>query len=166
MEIFSDINWDELFGLSTPLIELLIRGTTMFWFLFLVFRFIVRRDVGSVGIGDILVIVIVADAAQNAMSGEYISITDGFVLVLTLVGWNLVLDWLSFRFKFIRRFAEPQPLLLVKDGRLMPRNLRRELLSEEELLAKLREAGVESVEGVRKAYMESDGQISVIKRGG
>jgi uncharacterized membrane protein YcaP (DUF421 family) len=164
MESLLSLDWSELFGLSVPLSEILVRGTVMYWFLFLVFRFVVRRDIGAVGIADMLVLVIVADAAQNAMAGEYTSITDGMVLVSTLIAWNVFLDWLSFRFSWLRRLAEPGPLMLIRNGRMLKRNMRIEFITEEELRSKLREEGVESLEQVKSAYMESDGQISIIQK--
>jgi uncharacterized membrane protein YcaP (DUF421 family) len=164
MENLLLIDWGELFGLTLPWSEIVIRGTVVYWFLFFIFRFVVRRDVGAVGIADILILVIVADAAQNAMAGEYTSVSDGIMLVSTLIGWNVLLDWLSFRFEGFRRFAEPAPMALVKNGRILMRNMRRELITEDELWSKLRESGVESLDQVKKAYIESDGQISVIKR--
>ena len=164
MESLLSLDWEKLFGLSLPAAELLVRGTAMYWFLFAIFRFVVRRDVGAVGIADMLIIVIVADASQNAMAGEYHTITDGVVLVSTLIFWNVLADWLSYRFKTFRHFAEPHALLLVKDGRTLRRNLRRELITDDELWAKLRESGVESLEQVKAVYMEADGQISVIKK--
>lgn len=166
MEGFLGIEWSELFGLSLPLAEIVLRGTVMYWFLFVIFRVVVRRDIGAVGIGDVLIIVLVADAAQNALSGEYQTITDGMVLVATLIGWNVALDWLSYRFKIFRRFAEPNPVLLVRDGRMLKRNMRLELLTEDELWSKLRQASVESLDEVKAAYIEPDGQISVIKKTG
>jgi uncharacterized membrane protein YcaP (DUF421 family) len=164
MESLLPIDWSELFGLTLPWSEIVIRGTVVYWFLFFIFRFVVRRDVGAVGIADILILVIVADAAQNAMAGEYTSVSDGILLVSTLIGWNVLLDWLSFRFEWFRRFAEPPPMALVENGRVIVRNLRRELITEDELWSKLRESGVESLDQVKKAYIEADGQISVIKR--
>jgi uncharacterized membrane protein YcaP (DUF421 family) len=158
------IDLAELLQLSVPLLEIVVRGTVMFWFLFLVFRFVVRRDVGAVGIGDLLILVIVADAAQNAMAGEANTIGDGMVLVATLIGWNVLLDWISYRFSGFRRFAEPRPLRLVSDGRILRRNMRRELITDEELLAKLRADGIESLEQVKDVYMEADGRFSIIKR--
>lgn len=163
MESLISIDWDQLFGLSLPFFEIVIRGTTIYWFLFFVFRFVVRRDVGAVGIADILILVIVADAAQNAMSGEYTSVSDGIVLVSTLIVWNVLLDWLSFRFEAFRRFAEPPPTALVKNGRMLMRNMRKQLITEDELWGKLRQAGVEKLEEVKEVYIESDGEISVIK---
>ena len=164
MDQLLSIDWEELFSLSMPLAEIIIRGSAMYWFLFIVFRFVIRRDIGAVGIADVLVLVIVADAAQNAMSGEYTSVTDGMVLVATLIAWNVLLDWLSFRFSFFRRFAEPQPIRLIWQGRMLIRNMRRELITDEELWSRLRQAGVESLDEVKEAYIESDGQISIIKK--
>lgn len=164
IENLLSLNWEELFQFSLPPAEIVARGSLMYWFLFFMFRFLVRRDVGAVGIADVLIIVIVADASQNAMSGEYESVSDGMLLVATLIGWNLLLDWLSFRFPLIRRFAEPPPIMLIKNGRMLKRNMRREMLTEEELWSKLRQQGVESLDEVRHAYMESDGEISVIKK--
>lgn len=152
-----------MFGLTTPLFEIVVRGTASYWFLFMVFRFIVRRDVGAVGIADILILVIIADASQNAMAGEYTSVTDGMILVLTLVGWNLLLDWLSFRFSAFRRFASPGALLLVKNGKLLKKNMRREFITEEELWSKLREDGIERLDQVKTVYLEPDGGFSVIR---
>lgn len=158
------VDWQELFSFSVAPAELVVRGTAMFWFLYLLFRFIVRRDAGGVGTADILVLVIVADAAQNAMAGEYRSITDGMVLVGTIVFWNYLLDWLCYRFPAFEQVLQPRPLLLVKDGRMLLNNMRRELLTREELLGRIREEGLEDLKAVKRAYMESDGKISVIKK--
>jgi uncharacterized membrane protein YcaP (DUF421 family) len=158
-----EVDWQHLFGVDTSLAELFIRGTVMFWFLFAMFRFVMRRDVGAIGVADILIIVIVADASQNALSDDYRSITEGMVLVGTLIFWNYLTNWLSYKSRRFERFAEPRPLPLVRDGRLMEGNLRREMLTRDEVMSKLREQGVERVEEVRWACMESDGQISVRK---
>src|SRR5688572_30931274 len=106
----------DLFAIHVPVFELVLRGTLVYWLLFLIFRFVLRRDVGAVGIADILLLVIVADAAQNAMSGGYDTFTEGAVLVLTIVGWNWLLDVLSYHFTFMRRFSSPERLTLVSRG--------------------------------------------------
>jgi uncharacterized membrane protein YcaP (DUF421 family) len=154
----------ELFGLQASPLELFIRGSAMYWFLFLLFRFVLRRGVGQVGVSDILLLVIVADAAQNGMSGEYRSLTEGFVLVGTLVGWSLGLDWIAYHSRRAARFIEPPTLMLVRDGELVRRNLRRQLLSEDELHSRLRQQGIESLQEVKRADLESDGRISVIRQ--
>ena len=153
----------DLFEVHVPVLELVLRGTLVYWLLFLIFRFLLRRDVGAVGIADILLLVIVADAAQNAMSGGYTTFAEGAILVLTIVGWNWALDVLSYRFAVIRRFTTPARLVLIKQGVLQRRNLRREYITLDELQAKLREQGIEKVSEVKAAYLEGDGQISVIR---
>ena len=154
----------EIFQVSVSPWELIIRGTAMYIFLFLIFRVVVRRRVGSVGMADILVLVIIADAAQNGMSGEYRSVTEGAILVATIIGWNVLADWATYKSEFMQKLLEPPPLLLIDHGRLLHRHLRMEFLSETELRSKLREHGVTDYREVDKAFMESDGQISVIKR--
>ena len=151
----------ELFEVRMPVAELVIRGSAIFWFLFLIFRFVMRRDVGAIGIADVLLIVIIADAAQNAMDDGYRSITEGMIVVGTLVFWNVVTNWLNYRSRRFEKLFEPPPLLLVRDGKLLEGNLRREMLTHNELMSKLRQQSVERLEEVRWAYMESDGQISV-----
>ena len=154
----------DLFSIHVPVLELVLRGSLVYWLLFSIFRFVLRRDVGAVGIADILLLVIVADAAQNAMSGGYDTIAEGAILVCTIVGWNWLLDVLSWRFALVRRFASPTRLTLVRDGVMQLRNMRREYITREELDEKLREQGVASLAEVKVAYLEGDGQISVIQR--
>ena len=88
------MDWSSLFALNVSPWELIIRGSVMYWFLFLVFRFLLRRDVGSIGVADVLLVVLIADASQNAMTADYTTVTEGLVLVSTLIGWNYLLDWL------------------------------------------------------------------------
>jgi uncharacterized membrane protein YcaP (DUF421 family) len=152
----------ELFRLSVDPLELIVRGTAMYWFLFLMFRYVLRRDVGSIGIADVLLLVLIADASQNAMAGGYQSVTDGCILVATIAGWNYALDWASFHSRFVRRLVEPKPLMLVKDGRPQRRAMRREMVTMDELMAKLREHGYERLAQVKAVRMESDGEITVL----
>lgn len=158
------LDWGEMFGISVSPLELIIRGTAMYLFLFLMFRVVVRRRVGAIGMADILILVIIADAAQNAMSGEYKSVTEGAILVGTIISWNMAIDWLNFRVPALRQWLEPPPMLLIQNGRILHRNLRHEYLTEDELKSKLREKGVKDYSEVAEAHMESDGNVSVIKR--
>jgi uncharacterized membrane protein YcaP (DUF421 family) len=158
------MDWGEIFGVSVSPWELIIRGTAMYLFLFAVFRVVIRRRIGAVGMADLLILVIIADAAQNGMSGEYRSVTEGAILVGTIIFWNVAIDWLNYRVPALQNWLEPPPLLLVRDGRVLYRNLRHEFVTESELKSKLREKGVDNVAEVAKAFMESDGTVSVIKR--
>jgi uncharacterized membrane protein YcaP (DUF421 family) len=87
------------------------------------------------------------------------------ILVGSIAFWDYFLDWLGYRFPSVRRLLRPAPLLLIKDGRLLRRNMRQEMITEDELMGKLREHGVERIDAVKKAYLEGDGRISVIRTG-
>ena len=154
-----------LLELSMNPLELVARGTLMYWFLFLLFRFVMRRDVGSIGIADVLLLVLIADASQNAMAGGYETVSDGIILVLTIGGWNWLFDYLAFRFHWIRKLLEAKPLTLVVDGKVNRRNMRKEMISQDELMSALRKNGCERLDQVRRVTMESDGEISVVKNG-
>lgn len=162
MLFFIPIDWESVFIPSVSILEIVLRGSLIYLFLFIVFR-VLRRSAGALGISDVLVVVLVADAAQNAMSSQYRSVTEGVVLVLTIVAWDYLLDWLSFRIPALRNLLRPPPLLLIKNGQLQPRNLRQEMISVEELMGELREQGVENIKQVKYSFMESDGHVSVVK---
>lgn len=163
MDSLFQIKWDEVFVPTVSLAEIVLRGTFIYLLLFFVLR-VLRREAGALGISDLLVVVIIADAAQNAMSSDYKSVTEGAVLVGTIVAWDFFLDWLGYRFPAVQRLLRPAPLPLVRDGRIIRQNLRKEMITMDELMSQLREQGVESVEEVKRCYLEGDGHISVIKK--
>lgn len=104
----------------------MLRGTLMHRFHLVVLRFILRRDVGSPGVSDFLFVVIFGDAAQNGMIGSASSATDGMVLIGTLVFWRDRLDFMSFQFPVVQQLTAASRPCLVRDARLLRRNLRRE----------------------------------------
>lgn len=161
-----EIEWSEMFTFTVSPFELMIRGTLIYFFLFCLFRFFVRRDTGSLSVSDLLVIVIIADAAQNGMSGEYRSIVDGAVLIATIISWSVLLNFLSFHFRPVHRFVVPHPVCIVKDGVRQRDALRRELITTDELNEMLRQHEIEDISQVKRAYLEPDGQITVIRREG
>lgn len=160
----AEVDWQQVFGFNVSPWEILIRGSVMYLGLFLMFRVIIRRRIGAVGMADVLILVIIADAAQNGLAGEYKSITEGLLLVLTILGWNVLIDWLTYKVPLLQRILEPPPLLLIDHGRILHRHLRHEFISEDELKSKLREHGITDPREVLKAYMESDGEVTVLKK--
>jgi len=142
--------------------ELILRGSLIYWFLFLLFRFFLRRDSGAIGLADVLVIVLIADAAQNGMSGEYKSVTEAMVLVGTIASWNYCIDWMSFRYPWFARFSEPRVIALIRHGSVIRKNLRQEMLTDDELDSQLRQSGVNDIGDVKHAWLEPDGHVSVI----
>jgi hypothetical protein len=163
---FFNLDLAGILSFTVSPLELMLRGTLMYWFLFIVFRFILRRDVGALGISDFLFVVILGDASQNGMIGSATSASDAMVLIATLVFWSYMLDFMSFRFPLIQRFTAAQRLCLVRDGKLQRRNMRREFITDEELNAKIRHEGVEDIASVKRMYLEADGEMSLIRNDG
>ncbi len=158
------VDWSAVFIPSLGVLEVVARGTLMYLALFAILRFIARRQAGQFGPADLLVIVLIADAAQNGLGKDYQSVTEGIVLVLTIVFWEYVIDWLAWRFPALRPVLTAPSLKLVENGHLVPDTLRAEMLTEDELMSQLRQNEVEDVREVRLARLEGDGRISVLKR--
>ena len=156
-----DVQWREMLVPDVAVLEMFVRGTLIYLGIFVIFR-VFRRPTGQLGMADVLLITIIADAAQNAMAGEYHSIASGFVLIGTIVFWDRVIDHLAYRSPLFSRFAQPPPVVLIQDGVVRQGQLRKHKISEEALLSHLREHGVEKPARARLCLLEGDGKISVL----
>ena len=145
------------------LFETIVRGVIMYFSIFILLRVVLRGRTSAVTVSDLLVLVLIADAAANAMGSEYHSIVNGIVLVATIVLSSYAVDWLAFRYPTVLRFVHPERRPLVVDGRIIRRTLRDELMTEEELMTQLRLNGVEELGEIKVAYLEGNGEVSVIK---
>jgi uncharacterized membrane protein YcaP (DUF421 family) len=158
------IDWPGLFVPTHSLLEMFIRGTVMYLMIFGLMRVVLKRQAGGIGTTDVLVIVLLAEVAGNGFSADYRSLSEGAVLVGTVLFWSYSVERLVHRFPAVERLLRPPTLLLVEDGRMLRRNMRAELVTQEELMAQLRENGVDDIGEVKRACMEADGMISVITR--
>jgi uncharacterized membrane protein YcaP (DUF421 family) len=160
--MLASIDWREMFVPTGNPLELVLRASLMYLLILAGFR-LFRRDAGSLSVSDLLVVVLIADAAQNGMAGEYKSLTEGAIVVATIFAWNYLLDWLAYRSPVIHGLLHPPSLLLIRNGQILFRNLRSELITKADVLEQLREQGIEDVRAVKKCFLESDGKMSVIR---
>ena len=93
-----DLDWQGIFVLSEPPLELILRGSLLYIGLFWLLRFILNRHLGTVGAADLLMMLLLANGVQNAFVGQGKSLADALVVVLTVIFWNYTLDWLGFHF--------------------------------------------------------------------
>jgi uncharacterized membrane protein YcaP (DUF421 family) len=161
-ETMLSVPFGQMFTFSVSPLELFIRGSVIYLFIFVVIR-ILRREPGTVGIADLIMIVLIADASQNAMAGEYHSVLDGLVLILTIVFWNYLLDWLTLHFPAIERFTHPAPIPLIQNSKMHETNMRKQLVTREQLFSMLREHGIDDLSKVKAAFIEGSGQISILR---
>lgn len=161
------IDWHGVFVPEYSLLEMVLRGTVMYLLVFVLVRIMSKRQLGAIGPSDVLVIVLLAEVAGNGFTAaDYRSVSEGAVLVVTLLGWTYALNWLGNRFPALERLIREPKLKLIDNGRMLRRNMQAELVTIEELMAQLREKGLDDCQDVAAAYMEADGQISVIKKKG
>ena len=157
-----NLDWGTMFIPHVPLLETILRGTVVYISIYILLRVVLKREAGTISISDLLVITLLADAAQNAMASDYKSITDGLLLVSVIIFWSFALDWLGFHSKFFQKLLKNPPLLLVKDGQMIRRNMRKEFITDEELTTALHQQGLEDLKKVKKAFIEPNGRISII----
>lgn len=161
------MDWQGIFVPEYSLLEMVVRGTIMYLLVFVLVRLMSKRQIGGLGPSDVLVIVLLAEVAGNGFTAsDYRSVSEGAVLVATVLGWTYALNWLGNRFPVMERLIRGPKLKLVENGQMLRRNMQAELVTREELLAQMREKGFANCEDVAAAYMEADGRISIIKRKG
>ncbi len=149
-------------GSSLP--EVVLRTAIVYLFLIAVMRISGKREVGQMSILELVLILIISNAVQNAMVGENVTLWGGLVAVLTLIALDTLLNALTGRSRRLRRAIEGEPRLLVRDGRLLSKALAEAKVQPAEVRAAIRAQGLERVEDVHLAVLETDGSISVIPR--
>ena len=162
MESLLHIKWHDMFVPTYSLLEIVLRGSLIYLALFFLLRVARSRHAGQMGLADILVIVLIADAVSNGMASEYRSVPEGLVLAGTIFFWSFALDWLAYHVPWLRPVIESGPRCLIRNGQVQRDALRHELLSRDNLAGMLRERGVEDAAEVKRAYIEGDGTLSLI----
>src|SRR5690606_25409856 len=137
-------------ALETPLLELVARGSVLYLAILVLMRFMPRRTGGELALMDLVFVVLIANAAANAL-GDYSAVPDAIVLIATLMFWDYLLNVLSYRFPLVERWVSPPPLEIIRNGKLLRRNMKQELLTEEELIEQLRQLGIEAIDDVKVA---------------
>lgn len=157
-------NLGDIFAFETSAVEMVLRGTVVYWTVLILLRLAGRREIGSLGTADLLVLVLVADSASGALTGDSASVGDGLVVVATIVVWSVLLDRAAYYSPLVHRLLEPERVCLIRDGRIIRSGLRSEHIGRGELMEQLRLKGIGSIAEVKRAYLEPNGQFSVIKK--
>lgn len=151
-----------MFHLGTPIWQIVVRTAAVYLVVLVGLRIFGKRQLGQMSIGDLVMILLIANAVQNAMVGIDTSLGGGLVAAGTLLLLNLVVVRTIASSHLGERLFQGEPTLLVKDGEYLPRNIRHEGLAPEEVDMAIREHGIADASGVRVAYLEPDGTISVV----
>jgi uncharacterized membrane protein YcaP (DUF421 family) len=163
MPLFPD-DWAKLFLPQVPIFESIIRATVIYLLLLVVLRIVLKRETGGTSLSDILVLVLIADAVQNGVQGQATSIADAIILGGTLIFWDWMITYLSYRSHRFYRLVHPRPLPIIIDGKVLRKNARRELLTIQEIKEEMHLQGIDNIANVERATVQSNGEISFIAK--
>jgi uncharacterized membrane protein YcaP (DUF421 family) len=144
--------------------DLVFRTAAIFIFILFVTRVTGRRELNSLEPYDIIVLVVLGDLVQQGVTQSDNSVTGALIVISTIMVLSVITGWLGFRFRGARVVLEGEPLIIVDDGRPVKRNMQRERLTLEEVEAEARLQQLGSLDDVRWAVLETDGQISFVPK--
>ena len=155
---------NEMFELSAPWWHFVLRAVVIYVLVMLLVRLSGKRAVGQFTPFDLVVVILLGNAVQNGINGGDNSLTGAVIMATTLIGLNYLVAMLTSRFRFIEKIVEGQRVPLARDGKVLERVLRRELISQHDFEEALRMNNVDAVEDVETAMLETNGHISVVPK--
>jgi uncharacterized membrane protein YcaP (DUF421 family) len=144
--------------------DLFLRAVVIFTFVFVLMRVVGRRELAGLEPFDVILLVVIGDSVQQALTQDDYSVTGAFIVVGTIAGLSMLVGWIGFRVPRLRPVLEGEPIVLVEDGNPIMRNLKHERIALEELLEEARTSQIESLDEVKWAVLETSGNISFIKK--
>jgi len=153
-----------MWHLGHPVWEYCTRAACIYTFLLIVLRITGKRQVGQLAPFDLILLLVLSNAVQNAMIGDDISVPGGCITAATLIALNYFVGFLTYRSKFLEGLIEGRPLRLIHNGHVDERNLHKVRMTIHELNASLRAEGIGCVDEVQFAILENTGKISVVAK--
>jgi uncharacterized membrane protein YcaP (DUF421 family) len=145
-------------------VDITLRAVALFTFVFLLTRVIGRRELSSLQPFDLILLIVLGDAIQQGLTQDDYSVTGAFIAVGTIAALQVLTSWLSWRFRWARRALDGDPIVIVQDGELIVKNMRRERITEEEVAEEARGQQIASIKDVQWAVFEPSGKINFIPK--
>lgn len=152
-----------MWQMTSPWYEPVIRSFVVYFFIFLVVRIIGKKKLGEFAPFEVILLLIMGVSVQNALIGNDHSITAGIISVAVLGSLNIIINNLTYRFRWFEKIIEGQPEVIILNGKIHRKILEKEKITDAELYEALREHEIMNAEDVKCAILEADGKISVIK---
>ena len=145
--------------------DAVIRALVVYLFLLVLFRIIGRRSLAQITTFDLVVLLIVSEATQQALLGQDYSVVNAFLVILTLLGLEALVLMLAWRWNFLDRWINSAPLVLIQDGEPIDDRLKKANIDESDILEQARSSqGLERLEQIKYAVLERNGAISIISK--
>jgi uncharacterized membrane protein YcaP (DUF421 family) len=144
--------------------DLALRSIVVFFFVFLLMRIVGRRELSSLEPFDLILLVVLGDSVQQALTQDDYSVTGAFIVVSTIAGLQVFMSYLNFRVPRLRAVIDGEPIVIVQDGTVIERNARRERLTVEDIAEAARTQQIASLDDVQWAVLETSGELSFIQK--
>jgi uncharacterized membrane protein YcaP (DUF421 family) len=144
--------------------DLAIRAVIVFCFIYLLTRIIGRRELSSLEPFDLILLIVIGDAVQQGLTQDDYSVTGALIVVGTFAVLQVLISFLSYRFRSLRPVLDGEPIIIVQDGKPIERNLKRERLTLEEVMVSARQQQVASMDDIAWAVLETSGKVSIIPK--
>lgn len=144
--------------------DVFLRGTVIFFALYLLVRLMGKRELGQMTPFELIVLVVIGDLIQQGVTQNDFSMTGAIIAISTFAFWALILSWASYLSPSAERFLDGEPRVIIREGKLLDGNLRRNRLTRSEIESEMRLAGIARMEEVAWGILETRGKISFIKR--
>lgn len=144
--------------------DLVLRAIVAFAFVYLITRVVGRRELSTMQPFDLIMLVMIGDLVQQGVTQNDFSVTGSVLVIGTVALLTVGISQASYRFPRLRPALEGEPVIVLEDGKPIERNLRRNRITIEELAAAARQSQIESLDDVRWAVLETNGQISIIPK--
>ncbi len=154
----------DILDLRLSFVDVFVRVTLLYFGLCLLLRVIPKRQIGKSSLTDLLFVILIGSFAADAMSKEAETIGDFLMVMVCVMLLAYAFDLLAFRYRWFRSLMLEPPTCLIEDGRMLKANLRREMISEDDLMRELRRQDIHDPAEVKFAHLEADGEISILTR--
>ena len=145
--------------------DIALRAIVLYAFILLVTRVIGRRELSSLSPFDLILLIVLGDAIQQGLTQDDYSVTGAFIAVATIASLQVLTSWLGFRSDRARKVFEGLPIVLVEDGKIVEKNLKRERMTADEVAEEMRMQQIASFDEVQWGILETNGSISFVKKG-
>lgn len=144
--------------------DIVLRGTAMFIVIYLLLRLLGKRELGQMTPFELIVLIVIGDLIQQGVTQTDFSLTGATLAIVTFAFWGVVLSWVTYLFPRLERLLDGEPRVLVRNGELLDRNLKRDRITRREVETEMRLAGIDRMDAVAWAILEVNGKISFIRR--
>jgi uncharacterized membrane protein YcaP (DUF421 family) len=144
--------------------DIALRAVALYVFVVFLMRMIGRREISTLTPFDLVLLIVLGDAIQQGLTQDDYSVTGAIIAVSTLAVMQFLTSYISYRFTPFRKILKGEPIVLIEDGKLLDRNLRRERLTAGDVAEEMRAQQIATFDEVRWAILESNGTISFIKK--